>query len=172
MTGPEHYLAGERCLAESYEIVRPHDEGHCEADRSIAEATAHFLAAQVALAVMSQPISGMPDEPGLDQEEFDDWYAAVNGLPEDNSKTRLQRAVAALLHDADTSADDQLPQVLGRFREGLPDTAHGEPVLALAAQLMDDLEYDPTSATEARELDQADEFALDAAADADGGDPR
>lgn len=48
----------------------------------------------------------------------------------------LRRAVAELLHDADTSADSQAAEVLTRFREGLPDTAHGEPVLTLAAELM------------------------------------
>lgn len=77
MTGPEHYHIAEKTMTE-YELVL--EQGGDPGD-VLAYATAHFLAAQVAVAAMSQPVVGMPDEPGLDQEEFDDWYAAVNGLP-------------------------------------------------------------------------------------------
>jgi hypothetical protein len=81
MTGPEHFIQGERLLDDAATSLETTFEGYNPmADRMIAEATAHFLAAQVALTAMSQPIAGMPDEPGLDQEDFDDWYAAVNGL--------------------------------------------------------------------------------------------
>jgi hypothetical protein len=52
MTGPEHYREAERLLAESRTELRPNDEGHCEADRTIAEAQVHAtlaLAAATAL---------------------------------------------------------------------------------------------------------------------------
>jgi hypothetical protein len=48
MTGPEHYREAERLLAESRTILRPNDEGHCEADRSIAEAHVHATLALAA----------------------------------------------------------------------------------------------------------------------------
>jgi quinolinate synthase len=48
MTGPEHYREAERLLAESRTILRPNDEGHCEADRSIAEAQVHATLALAA----------------------------------------------------------------------------------------------------------------------------
>lgn len=51
MTGPEHYRKGEKLLAESWDVLRPNDEGPCEADRMIAAANAHFLAAQITVQV-------------------------------------------------------------------------------------------------------------------------
>lgn len=82
----------------------------------------------------------------------------------------LRQAVAELLHDADTSADSQAAEVISRFRTGLLQAEHGAPALALAAQLMQNLEHDAGaedaySADELREMDQAAEFAHDAAAD-------
>jgi hypothetical protein len=52
----------------------------------------------------------------------------------------LREAVALMLHDADTSADDQAHEVIARFREGLVDTTYGAPVLARVDELMADLE--------------------------------
>jgi hypothetical protein len=81
----------------------------------------------------------------------------------------LREAVAELLHDVETSADDQLLEALARFRAGLPDV-----VLAMAEELMAALEYDYAltnadvmSADEMHEMDQAAEFAHDAAAELD-----
>lgn len=92
--------------------------------------------------------------------------------PDDPELDVLRVAVAELLHDAATSADDQAAEVIRRFREGLADTTYGVRVLAVAEELMQALEYDPNegdrpSATELHEQDQADEAALDAAADAE-----
>lgn len=78
----------------------------------------------------------------------------------------LREAVAELLHDVETSADDQLLEVLGRFRAGLPDL-----VLVMAAELIGD-EYDDVTnadvigADELYEMDRAAEFAHEAAAEA------
>jgi hypothetical protein len=77
MTGPEHYTTADKTLAE-YEVVL--EQGGDPGDM-IAYATAHALLAQTAAYAMAQPVAGMADEPGLEQEEFEDWYAAVNGLP-------------------------------------------------------------------------------------------
>ena len=41
MTGPDHYRAAVQLLAESETVLRPNDEGHCEADRMIAAAQVH-----------------------------------------------------------------------------------------------------------------------------------
>lgn len=48
----------------------------------------------------------------------------------------LRRAVAELLHDVDTRPDSEVQAALESFRAGLPDTAHGEPVLVLVDALM------------------------------------
>lgn len=112
MTGPEHYTTAERLLAESRTIMRPNDEGHCEADRMIAEAQVHATLAQTAALAMSQPVAGMPDEPGLDQADFDDWYAALNGLPPEARKpveeypgelAHLRSLLSAVKHAAPTA---------------------------------------------------------------------
>lgn len=68
MTGPEHYREAERLLAESQTITRPHEEGHCEADRSIAEAQVHATLALAAATALSATKTGAM--PGLD---FEDW---------------------------------------------------------------------------------------------------
>jgi hypothetical protein len=48
MNGPEHYRMAEQLVAESMSELRPHDEGHCEADRTIAAAQVHALLALAA----------------------------------------------------------------------------------------------------------------------------
>jgi hypothetical protein len=68
----------------------------------------------------------------------------------------LRSAVAALLHDADTTADHQLRDVLTHHRAVLADTPHGAPVLTLLGEL---------AAAMAGDLTQADAAALDAVAD-------
>ncbi|MGW4040431.1 hypothetical protein ACWEIM_29845 [Streptomyces sp. NPDC004778] len=57
MTGPEHYREAERLITESYAIIRPNDEGPCEADRSLAEAQVH---ATLALAAATALIDETP----------------------------------------------------------------------------------------------------------------
>lgn len=79
MTGPEHYIEGERLLAESRTILRNNDETCPEADRMIAEATAHFLAAQVAATAMQAAVDG--SEPGMGSGEFAAWYQAAGVKP-------------------------------------------------------------------------------------------
>jgi hypothetical protein len=37
----DHRAEALRLIAESHEIIRPNDEGHCEADRLLAEAQVH-----------------------------------------------------------------------------------------------------------------------------------
>jgi hypothetical protein len=56
MNGPDHYREAERLLAESRTELRPNDEGHCEADRTIAEAQVH---ATLALAAATRD-AGIP----------------------------------------------------------------------------------------------------------------
>ena len=77
MTGPEHYREAERLLAESRTELRPNDEGHCEADRTIAEAHVHALLAKVALAAISTPLEGQDAAPSLSQEDYDEWFVAI-----------------------------------------------------------------------------------------------
>ncbi|MEU0675427.1 hypothetical protein ABZ330_21550 [Streptomyces sp. NPDC006172] len=111
MTGPEHYREAESLLAMSRDVLRPNDDGHCEADRIIAEAQVH--------ATLATAPAQAPEVSGASAE-----LAA------------LRRAVAELLHDVDTRPDSEVKAALDSFREGLPDTAHGEPVLALHDELM------------------------------------
>ncbi|NUS76669.1 MAG: hypothetical protein HOV70_10780 [Streptomyces sp.] len=71
MTGPEHYREAERLIAESHAILRPHDEGPCEADRSLAEAQVH---ATLALAAAT----ALP--PGINSPSRGAWVSAVHGM--------------------------------------------------------------------------------------------
>ncbi|MGX1483391.1 hypothetical protein RKD45_002467 [Streptomyces griseus] len=48
MNGPEHYREAERLVAEADTILRPHDEGPCEADRVLAAAQVHATLALAA----------------------------------------------------------------------------------------------------------------------------
>ncbi|MFB7285491.1 hypothetical protein [Actinacidiphila glaucinigra] len=57
MTGPEHYEHAEQLLADADTILRPNDEGHCEADRLIAAAQVH---ATLALAAATALIDETP----------------------------------------------------------------------------------------------------------------
>lgn len=77
MTGPEHYRAGEKLLAEAENIPSNYDETNPAATLLTAQATAHFLAAQVAAYAMCQPIEvhGKGSHPS--QEYYDEWVEAV-----------------------------------------------------------------------------------------------
>ncbi|MET7933432.1 hypothetical protein [Streptomyces sp. NPDC005322] len=75
MTGPEHYREAERLLAEACTIPRPHDEGHCEADRTIAEAQVHATLALAAATAMQAPVDDCAA--GMTVEEWDAWYRAA-----------------------------------------------------------------------------------------------
>jgi hypothetical protein len=75
MTGPEHYREAERLLAESQTIHRPNDEGHCEADRTIAEAQVH---ATLALAAATALNDNATDAGGLPLEDFTAWAEAAS----------------------------------------------------------------------------------------------
>lgn len=79
MTGPEHYREAERLLAESRAELRPNDEGHCEADRTIAEAQVHALLALTAATAMQAPVDG--SEPGMGSAEYSAWYRAAGVKP-------------------------------------------------------------------------------------------
>ncbi|MFD3641010.1 hypothetical protein [Streptomyces griseus] len=68
MNGPEHYREAERLVAESYEILRPHDEGPCEADRMLAAAQVHAtlaLAAAHAAPSATDPWPPLETEPAV-----------------------------------------------------------------------------------------------------------
>jgi hypothetical protein len=80
MTGPEHYREAERLLAESRTELRPNDEGHCEADRTIAEAHVHTLLAMTAATAMQAAVDG--SEPGMGSPEYAAWYQAAGVKPE------------------------------------------------------------------------------------------
>lgn len=103
-----------KLLSDSVTILRPHDEGPCEADRLIAAAQVHATLATVA------PV----------------------GTSVEDELTALRSAVAAMLHDADTSADHQLRTAIDQFRSTLAGTTHGGPVLALVEDLVDEMARD------------------------------
>jgi hypothetical protein len=81
MTGPEHYREAERLLAESRTELRPHEEGHCEADRTIAEAQVHATLAAVAIAV-EQTATKQVDRNGATSLAIEEWAAVVAGQGE------------------------------------------------------------------------------------------
>lgn len=106
MTGPEHFREAERLARQALPIQDP----------ACALVLAQLATAHATLAAAP---SQAPEVSGA-AAELD----------------ALRRAVAELLHDVDTRPDSEVKAALDSFREGLPDTAHGEPVLALAADLM------------------------------------
>lgn len=77
-TGPEHYREAERLLAESRTVLRPNDEGPCEADRMIAEAQVHATLARVAVDALCQRLADSDDPSGHpSQEHYDEWVQVV-----------------------------------------------------------------------------------------------
>ncbi|WP_318202911.1 hypothetical protein [Streptomyces sp. SCL15-4] len=79
MTGPEHYREAERLLAMSRDILRPNDDGHCEADRIIAEAQVHATLALTAATAMQAAVDG--SEHGMGGPEYAAWYEAAGVKP-------------------------------------------------------------------------------------------
>ncbi|MGY1500843.1 hypothetical protein ACW4TU_30400 [Streptomyces sp. QTS52] len=78
MTGPEHYREAERLLKESHTILRPHEEGPCEADRTIAEAQVHATLALAAATALTTPVRSSP--PRNATNEWSAWQRAA-GVP-------------------------------------------------------------------------------------------
>jgi hypothetical protein len=74
-SGPEHYSIAEQLLAEADGVLRPNDEGHCEADRLIAAAQVHATLALAAATALGHLDEGMP------LTDRDDWYNAASGQP-------------------------------------------------------------------------------------------
>jgi hypothetical protein len=75
MNGPDHYREGDRLLALSENTPSNHDETNPAATLLVAQATAHFLAAQVAATAMRAVIDGT--ELGASEDEFQAWYDAI-----------------------------------------------------------------------------------------------
>ncbi|MEH0417900.1 hypothetical protein [Streptomyces sp. B21-083] len=75
MNGPDHYREGDRLLALSEDTPSNFDETSPAATLLVAQATAHFLAAQVAATAMRAFIDGT--ELGASEDEFRDWYDAI-----------------------------------------------------------------------------------------------
>jgi hypothetical protein len=71
MTGPEHYREAERLVAEADTILRPHDEGPCEADRVLAAAQVHATLALAAATALNDAEDGMPIA------EFQAWHSTA-----------------------------------------------------------------------------------------------
>lgn len=85
MNGPQHYLAGEKLLADAELIPSNNDETNPAATLLTAQATAHFLAAKVALSAFCQPVceatedgSGHPS-----QDHYEEWVEAIEIGPQD-----------------------------------------------------------------------------------------
>ncbi|WP_329308407.1 hypothetical protein [Streptomyces microflavus] len=72
MTGPEHYREAERLIETAADILRPHDEGPCEADRVLAAAQVH---ATLALAAATALISEKPRGGSFDA--YQAWESAA-----------------------------------------------------------------------------------------------
>lgn len=106
MTGPEHYREAERLVAESYEILRPHDEGPCEADRLLAAAQVHAtlaLAAAHAAPSSSDPWPSLETVPAVAS-----VYRATWGMTPLGTYTN---AAAAQTHcQADAVNHDDAPE--------------------------------------------------------------
>ncbi|MFZ4264471.1 hypothetical protein [Streptomyces arboris] len=71
MTGPEHYREAERLIETAADILRPHDEGPCEADRVLAAAQVHATLALAAATALNDAEDGMP------QSAYQEWRATA-----------------------------------------------------------------------------------------------
>ncbi|MEU0808736.1 hypothetical protein [Streptomyces sp. NPDC005970] len=96
MTGPEHYREAERLLAESRTELRPNDEGHCEADRTIAEAQVYATLAAAPAAITDAELAEL---------------AALRGF------VRQVRMIAQY-GDMSTTARQELTDALAELRKG------------------------------------------------------
>ncbi|MFE4691214.1 hypothetical protein ACFRH6_14290 [Streptomyces sp. NPDC056749] len=76
MNGPEHYREAERLVAESSTILRPHDEGPCEADRVLAAAQVH---ATLALTAATALIDETPRSDSFDT--YRSWQKTAGAKP-------------------------------------------------------------------------------------------
>ncbi|MEV6046063.1 hypothetical protein [Streptomyces xanthochromogenes] len=87
MTGPKQFREGERLLAESLTILRPHDEGHCEADRTLAAAQVRATNANtlVLAALLCDRYIG-------DGDHISEWHAIVTGKPRPTLTTEPEAA--------------------------------------------------------------------------------
>lgn len=79
MTGPDHYLAGEKLLAEAELIPSNNDETNPAAALLTAQATAHFLAAQVAAYALCAPVCGSVNDTSghPSHEHYDEWMRVI-----------------------------------------------------------------------------------------------
>ncbi|WP_069751665.1 hypothetical protein [Streptomyces sp. EN16] len=84
MTGPEHYREAERLIADSHAIIRPNDEGPCEADRSLVEAQVHATLALAAATAVGTAVSAFRDDiNSADVEEWADVLGSPGGASDD-----------------------------------------------------------------------------------------
>ncbi|MET7458074.1 hypothetical protein ABZT03_40775 [Streptomyces sp. NPDC005574] len=86
MNGPQHYREGERLLALSEHTPSNYDETNPAATLLAAQATAHFLAAQVAATAMQATVGGTELGPGEDA--FQAWFDATGVKPESKGGDR------------------------------------------------------------------------------------
>ncbi|WP_097866531.1 hypothetical protein [Streptomyces sp. rh34] len=100
MTGPEHYREAERLVAESYTILRPHDEGPCEADRLLVAAQVHATLALVA-AQTAPPAPQLETEPAVAYVYRAAWGPVPMGTYTNQAAARTHCTV-----DATNNADD------------------------------------------------------------------
>lgn len=84
MTGPEHFREAERLIRDSAAYLRPSGEGHCEADRTIAEAQVHATLALAAAYALAAPVAGQPLTAGHpSSDHYEDWLDAVEADAEE-----------------------------------------------------------------------------------------
>jgi hypothetical protein len=87
VTGPEHYREAEKLIADAANYARPNDEGHCEADRALAEAQVHATLALVAAYALCAPISGQPSTGGHpSSDHYEDWLDVVDASVEEETR--------------------------------------------------------------------------------------
>ncbi|MFJ9890844.1 hypothetical protein ACIQRW_34035 [Streptomyces sp. NPDC091287] len=85
MNGPEHYREAERLLAEADTILRPYDEGPCEADRVLAAAQVHASLALTAVTV--EQAANTASAADINSLTLDAWYPLTHtptkqGIPQ------------------------------------------------------------------------------------------
>lgn len=87
MTGPEHYREAEKLITDAANYGRPNDEGHCEADRALAEAQVHATLALAAAYALTAPISGQPFTSGHpSSDHYEDWLDVVDATAEETNR--------------------------------------------------------------------------------------
>jgi cyanophycinase-like exopeptidase len=90
MTGPEHYREAERLLQQAHHYTYGDGADVATGTALAAEATGHATLAVAAATAMQAPVDG--SEPGMNGDEYQQWYVMAGVKPTRSDATADERA--------------------------------------------------------------------------------